>query len=99
MNAIERIRDALRDTVPGVAASLRRPRLTTGMWWLDTSLDGHDVTIQWSPSKGFGISATKPEEHGFGEGPEEVYMEEPALLARALILLLKKEYTVPPSRR
>src|SRR5882724_252596 len=95
MNAIETLEQEIRGNLPTAWTRLRRPRNTRGEWWLDAKQDDHVVTIQWSPSHGFGISASAFGD-GYGEGPEETFAEQEVATGRVLELLRTKQHTIPP---
>jgi DNA-binding XRE family transcriptional regulator len=95
MNAIETMEHEIRDHLPSAWTRLRRPRNPEGEWWLDAKQDDHVVTIQWSPRRGFGVSATAFSD-GYGEGPEETFSERQPATGRVLELLKTKQHTVPP---
>jgi len=95
VNSIEQLRRHLDESVAGVSTKLRRPRDPEGTWWLDASLRGHDVTIEWSPRRGFGISASFLGD-GYGEGPEETFKNLSDAVERTVHLLRSGENTSPP---
>jgi len=95
MNAIEALEQNVREAVPKAWTRLRRPRNPQGQWWLDTKMDGHVVTIAWSPRRGFGISSSSFGD-GYGEGAEETYEERQQATARVIELLASQQHTVPP---
>src|SRR5450432_1822404 len=63
-----------------------RPDQITGKGSLDAKQDDHVVTIQWSPRRGFGVSASALGD-GYGEGPEETFENREHAAARVLVLL------------
>src|SRR5450432_1096123 len=73
-----------------------RPDQITGKGSLDAKQDDHVVTIQWSPRRGFGVSASALGD-GYGEGPEETFENREHAAARVLVLLRTKGQTVPPA--
>lgn len=85
MTDIEMLEHAIRDALPGVGATLRRPCDPNGEWWLDLKNGEHIVTVQWSTRLGFGVSAGVAE--GYGEGPDEIYTARSDATARVLELL------------
>lgn len=62
---------------------------------LDTKQDDHVVTIQWSPRRGFGVSASALGD-GYGEGPDETIESREEATKRVLDLLRTKGHTTPP---
>jgi len=95
MNPIEILQRDIAQALPSTWTRLRRPRNPEGMWWLDTKQNDHVVTVQWSPRREFGISASALPD-GYGEGPEETYEDRESATARVLELLRTKAPTVPP---
>lgn len=95
MNPIESLQRDIERSLPSTWTRLRRPRNPEGMWWLDAKQNEYVVTVQWSPRRGFGISASAISD-GYGEGPEETYGEQESATTRVLELLRTKVPTVPP---
>jgi len=91
---IESLETQLRQRFPTASISLDRPKKSNGIWFLDVNLEGHVVVIQWKLNAGFGISSSA--EHGFGEGPDEVYKDVEAAYGRIVSLLLSNTFTSPP---
>ena len=96
MNPVETMERYIRSTLPTAWTRLRRPRNPRGEWWLDAKQDDHVVTIQWSPRRGFGVSASALGD-GYGEGPDETFESREHATARVLVLLRTKGQTVPPA--
>ena len=95
MRMIESLHDDVLRAVPSAALRLREPRDPQGVWWLDARVDGHHVVVQWSPRRGFGVSASAFED-GYGEGSEETYDDVSAASARVIGLLERRSFTSPP---
>ena len=91
---IQLLKKQLRKRFPTASISLDAPARPTATWFLDIDLDDHFVVVQWKPDSGFGISSSA--EHGFGEGPDEVYKDLEAAYGRTVSLLLSRTYTSPP---
>jgi catechol 2,3-dioxygenase-like lactoylglutathione lyase family enzyme len=96
MNGIESLQASVIQAVPTAQARLRRPRNPEGSWWLDFKVDQHLVTVEWSPRRGYGISASVLGD-GYGEGPEETYPGEAEATARIIELLQHRAFTSPPT--
>ena len=94
MSSMEALKQLIEDAVPGVNVTLRRPRNPKGNWWLDATSHEHVVTVQWSPDRGFGVSAN--DLAGYGEGADEVYDDGEAAATRVIELLRTSTPTVPP---
>ena len=91
---IESLRKRLKKRFAGAELSLDPPANEDGIWFLDVEHEGQHVFIQWKGKAGFGISASP--EHGYGMGPDEIYMNDEAAFARVLSLLLSGTHTAPP---
>jgi transcriptional regulator with XRE-family HTH domain len=95
MNAIEALKRDIEQAVAGVETKLRKPRNEAGSWWLDAKYNGHVVTVEWAPRRGFGIGTDDPD-GGYGEGPDEVFTDQEAASSRAVQLLVRGTRSVPP---
>lgn len=95
-NDVERLCERLKERFPDGAYSILKPRLETGSSFLDVTLKGYDLVIEWRPGRGFGLST--PAADDFGQGPDEVYADVDAAYARAKALLLSQTPTKPPAR-
>lgn len=94
-NDLEHLRKRLEQRFPTAHFEVKKPRTQTGSWWLDLTLDGYELTIEWRPGKGFGLST--PAEGDFGLGPDEVYRDVASAFDRAKALLLSQTATIPPA--
>lgn len=95
-NEVERLRDLIQERFPEGAYKLLQPRTQTGNSWLDVSLNGYWLTIEWRPGRGFGLST--PTEGDAFLGPDEVYEDLDSAYERAKALLLSQTPTRPPAR-
>lgn len=95
-NDFEHLRNQVQERFPDASYKLLKPRAQTGSWWLDVSLNGYWLTIEWRPGRGFGLST--PTEGDAFLGPDEVYEGVDAAYARAKALLLSQTPTRPPVR-
>lgn len=69
MNPIETVKSSLRaSTFPGLSLELHRPLQPEGVWFLDVQWRACNVEVEWSPQRGFGLSAR---DAAFGELPDE----------------------------
>jgi hypothetical protein len=93
-NDVERLRDRLRERFPDAMLTLDKAETETGGWFLDVSLQGYDLVIEWRQDRGFGLST--PTDDDFGQGPDEVYEGVDAAYARAKALLLSQTPTRGP---
>jgi len=69
LNDIEVLERNLRAHFPHVMVAIDAPSNAVGIWYVDVRHNKQALTIQWSPDRGFGVSA-KP--GGYGEGADEV---------------------------
>lgn len=95
-NDVERLWELLKERFPDASYSILKPRTETGGWFLDVTLKGYDLVIEWRPGRGFGLST--PAEDDFGLGPDEVYEDIDSAFDRAKALLLSQTPTKPPLR-
>lgn len=91
MNQIEHLRDRLRQRFPAASLGIDAPAHPAGHWWLDASLDGHAVVVEWRPGQGFGIAT--PARDDYGTGPDEVYEAPDTAFERICGLLLSRTQT------
>ncbi len=91
-NPIQGLELKLQKRFPKVRTILDAPETPNSRWWLDAQLGKHLVSVEWRPGRGFGVSAG---DHGFGEGPDEVY-EDPDLAAKRVIELLETGGSTEP---
>jgi hypothetical protein len=95
INDVERLGELLKERFPDASYSILKPRMETGGWFLDVSLKGYDLVIEWRPDRGFGLST--PADDDFGLGPDEVYGDVDSAYERAKALLLSQTPTRPPT--
>lgn len=77
--------EQLRERVPGVEVKLHAPSDRGKVWWVDATLRGHSVTIEWSKGEGFGLST--PTEDDYGSAASEVYADADEAVSRVVQLL------------
>ncbi|HEU4883023.1 MAG TPA: XRE family transcriptional regulator [Longimicrobium sp.] len=93
MNELERLKECLSARFPTACLAIDRPALESGGWFLDATLQGHLVVVEWRADRGFGVST--PSEDDFGAKPDEVYPTTDAACSRVVELLLSQTRTVP----
>lgn len=93
MNGLEQLKERLGARFPDASLTIDRPELETGTWWLDVTVQGHLVAIQWRADRGYGI--TTPTRDDFGTKPHELYDCADAAYRRVVELLLSQTRTVP----
>jgi DNA-binding Xre family transcriptional regulator len=95
MNQIERIQADLIARFSGLSVEIDPPAFETGNWHLDIRRgDDYLMSVEWRPSRGFGLSTPKPDD--YGSGADEVYDNAPAAFARIVHLIETGGETVPP---
>lgn len=95
MNVLDQISDAVKSKFPLANALLDKPRNRNASSFLDLELDGHTVTVELRPKKGFGITANP--NTGYGEGPEEVFDNPAAVIRRVIELVVSRARTIAPT--
>jgi DNA-binding Xre family transcriptional regulator len=91
---IMNVTEILKKRLPGATIRVDEPLARAGMWHVDVSRGEHAVVLQWSPQKGFGVSADP--NPGLGEGPHEVYEDAEKAVDRVVHLVETGEHTRPP---
>lgn len=66
-----------------------RPSDPAGEWWIDLHVDGMPATVSWRDRAGFGLFTREADDAGFGDRPDEIYLE-PEGAARRLLQLSAK---------
>lgn len=74
VSKIEEFRDKVLEAVPEAKVRLDQPRHKSGFWFLDAAVNGVAFTVEWRPTRGFGICTSLHKEAAF-TGPDEVYEE------------------------
>lgn len=77
--------EQLRERVPGLEVELHAPSGNGSVWWIDATLRGHSVTIEWSKEGDFGLST--PTEEDYGSAASEVYADVSEVVVRTVQLL------------
>lgn len=65
MNPIETLEAEIKRAIPSAVTRVDRPRLAEGSWWLDAGVGENLVVVEWSPRRGFGVSAFAPDDVGY----------------------------------
>lgn len=63
----------LESVLPGLIVSIDPPERPQGNWFFDLNYHGKRATLEWRPSKGFGLSQIPG--RGFGAGAEVLETE------------------------
>lgn len=70
MNAIQALAADLSARLPAAAVKIDDPGTETGVWFLDATLAGQCVTVEWADGEEhFGVSVGTPA-GGYGDGPD-----------------------------
>lgn len=93
MNDLECLKERLAARFPTACISIDRPDVESAGWFLDATLQGHLVVVEWRADRGFGVST--PSEDDFGVKPDEVYETAEAAYDRVVQLLLSQTRTIP----
>ncbi|WP_420127007.1 XRE family transcriptional regulator [Longimicrobium sp.] len=96
MNELEHLTERLAARFPTACLTIDRPDAASGGWFLDATLQGHLVVVEWRTDRGFGVST--PSEDDYGAKPDEVYRTVDAAYSRVVELLLSQTPTKPPVR-
>ncbi len=94
MNPIQSLEQRILQRFPSARTTLDPVETPGGRWFLDIECEGHVLSIEWRSDRGFGVSSGS--EGGYGEGPEEVYVDLESMSRRAFALLLANGVIVPP---
>jgi DNA-binding Xre family transcriptional regulator len=94
MNAIQALEQKVRKRFPTAKTVLDPSSQPAGPWFLDIDLNGHPVTVEWRPKRGFGVTSKRLP--GYGEGPDEVIPDVDSASRRVIMLLLAGARTTLP---
>jgi len=100
MRELELLANLLRTTLPDLELTLDQPADLGSPGWLDVARQGHIVSVEWRPRRGFGISLLATSEdprEGLFEGPDEIVLDAHAARDR-ILSLLGADATVRPLR-
>lgn len=93
MNEVDRLKECLAARFPTASVTIDPPDVESGGWFLDATLEGHLVVVEWRADRGFGVST--PSKDDYGVKPDEVYQTAEAAYNRIVELLLSQTTTVP----
>ena len=74
--------------------TLDEPLVKGGVWSLNLFLRDYHLAVAWQAGKGFGI--VSDDNHGYGEGADEVYEDLNSVLSMIVELVNNRRPTVPP---
>jgi DNA-binding XRE family transcriptional regulator len=92
MTDLELLKKEIEARIPGVKAALEVPKNPRAGGFLDLSLNGRGVVVEWTPCSLFGISSDAPDPIPF-EPPDEIYHDIPSATKRLIELLLGGQQT------
>jgi len=67
---IEHLKALMGESLPRCSVTVDAPDGAEGSWWLDVSMGRKHFTLEYRPTKGFGLFR---KDAGYGEGPVEIY--------------------------
>jgi predicted XRE-type DNA-binding protein len=79
--------------LPQAKVALSRPARPGGVWTIDVDLGRHEVVVQWSSKRGFGLST--PTDDDYATSPGEVIADADRAVARTVELLRGGQRTRP----
>jgi len=83
MNAsVTELISALSKALPASKAEIDAGDDDRSTTWIDLSLDGRSVAVEFRPDSGFGLHLDDEEDSEYGTGPAETYREIPLLIER-----------------
>jgi transcriptional regulator with XRE-family HTH domain len=94
MNPIEQLQSYVSSIRPGAVANISAPLHTGGVWSLDVDFGERSLSIEWSPTTGFGVSNVSDE--NFGERHDETFASLEKIKGRIRELLTTDARTTPP---
>src|SRR5947209_1537925 len=94
MNQIQIMWRFLSEVFSEAKVTLDKPIVKGGAWSLNVFLNGYHLAVAWQDGKGFGI--VSDDDHGYGEGADEVHDDLMRALPRVVRLLVFRLKTVPP---
>lgn len=94
MNAIRTLERRVHERFPAAKTNLDPSSRAAGPWFLDIDLNGHPLTVEWRPRRGFGVTSKRLP--GYGEGPDEVIRDVESASHRVIALLQAGARTKSP---
>jgi hypothetical protein len=83
VNKIQLLEAMIKLALPDAIVELEIPDSPAKPWWLDVTVRGRHIVVEWRPQRGFGVSLIT-ENDGYGEGPDKVFED----LAKASVNIL-----------
>jgi DNA-binding Xre family transcriptional regulator len=94
MEQINKLTRLLKREIPSASVAVDAPAKTSGNWFVDVRSGGQAFTIEFRPASGFGLSSVD-DESGYGEGPDEFFVDDSSVVARLRQLLRAHRRTEP----
>ncbi|MEA2490281.1 MAG: hypothetical protein QOH21_2073 [Acidobacteriota bacterium] len=67
--AVEELKDEIALRLADAVVTIDEPDSDADVWWVDITHDGHSVSVEYRPNRGFGVAAPHG---GYGEGPDVI---------------------------
>ncbi len=83
----------LLEHLPGVEVKVTSPSGRGTVWWVDATLKGHNVIVEWSPDEGFGVASTDGNE--FNTAASEVFANADDAIGRVVDVLTSRKKVSP----
>lgn len=94
MSIIETLKQEIAEQLQEAEVALDPPTKPGASFWIDFRLGQRSAAVEYRPGMGFGVSSTPSD--GYGEGPDEVYGDVPAIMTRLVQILRGGQRTEPP---
>jgi transcriptional regulator with XRE-family HTH domain len=94
---IENVSEQLRRKFPAATIAVHAPVGNGRVWWMDLTLGPTRAEVEWSPSRGFGVSVNS--EAVFGAQADEVFSSASAVISRLVDLIESGKQTEDSSER
>ncbi|MEZ5944354.1 MAG: helix-turn-helix transcriptional regulator [Planctomycetaceae bacterium] len=96
MSPLEQIKEALSSNFPDIEIVVRKADDPNGMQFLNVYSDNLEVSVEWKPDRGFGLSSFRSDAHdldGAYDAPDEWYKSPNAVFHRISSLLIDEQET------
>lgn len=94
---VEELLGLLKERLPDATLKVDEPADPNGIWIVDVNAGGRYFVFEFTPNVGFGLSSIN-EDSGYGERPDEVYLESANAVAR-LVELVRNDASTEPMRQ
>lgn len=86
INEIEKLQIVLIKKFPQAYITLDKPLVENGVWSMDIFINDKHISVAWKHGKGFGL--VYKDDHGYGEGADEVFSDSHSAYLRIIELML-----------